>query len=69
MGDRNVKKGKSEGKVGYLYRVKRKGYERAAEELKKQIKVKAATLKRYTNKVKQYRQITLFQHNQSKFFQ
>ena len=37
------------------HRFKRKGYKRAAEELKQQMKAKAATLKRYKNRVKQYR--------------
>ena len=33
------------------------------------IKAKAVTLKRYKNRVKQYRQNRLFQSNQSKFYQ
>ena len=53
MGDRNVEEGKSEDKV---------------EELKQWIKAKAATLKRYKNRVKQYRQNRLFQSNQTKFY-
>ena len=52
-----------------LYRVKRKGYNRAAEGLKQRIKAKAATLKRYKNRVNHYRQNKLFQSNQSKFYQ
>ena len=51
------------------HRFKRKGYKRAAEELKQRIKAKAATLKRYKNRVKQYRQSRLFQSNQFKFYQ
>ena len=38
----------------HLYRVKRKERKRAAEELNQQTKAKAATLKRYKNRVKQY---------------
>ena len=55
MGDRNVEKGKSENKVDHLYRVNRKGYKKTDEELKQCIKAKAATRKRYKNRVKQYR--------------
>ena len=69
MGDRNVKKGKSEDKVRSSVSSQKKGYKGAAEELKQQIKTKAATLKQYKNRVKQYRQNRLFQSNQSKFFQ
>ena len=69
MGDKNVEKGKSDHKIGHLYRVKRKGYNRAAEGLKQRIKAKAATLKRYKNRVNHYRQNKLFQSNQSKFYQ
>ena len=54
MGDRNVEKGKSENKVDHLCRVNRNGYKRTVEELKQCIKAKAATLKRYMNRVKQY---------------
>ena len=56
-------------RLDHLYRVKRKGYKRAAEELKQRIKAKAATLRRYKNRVNQYRQNRLFQSNQSKFYQ
>ena len=69
MGDKNVEKGKSDHKIGHLYRVKRKGYNRAAEGLKQRIKAKAATLKRYKNRVNQHRQNRLFQSNQYKFYQ
>ena len=50
---------KSEDKIGI------KGYNRAAEELKQQIKAKAVT----KNRVQQYWDNKLFQSNQSKFFQ
>ena len=53
----------------HLNRVKRKGYKRAAEELKLRIKAKVDTLKQYKNRVKQYRQNRLFQSNRSKFYQ
>ena len=55
--------------MDHLYRFKRKGYKRAAEELKQGIKAKSATLKRYKNRVNQYRQNRLFQSNQCKFYQ
>ena len=54
-------------RLDHLYRVKRKGYKRAAEELKQRIKAKAVALKQYKNRVKQCRQNRLFQSNQSKF--
>ena len=70
MGDRNVEKGKVRRlRLDHLYRVKRKGYKTVAEEFKQRIKAKAATLKQYKNRVKQYRQNRLFQSNQSKFYQ
>ena len=50
-------------RLDHLYRVKRKGYKRAAEEPKQRTKAKAATLKRYKNRVNQYRQKRLFQSN------
>ena len=49
MGDRNVGKGSQKRRLDHLYRVKRKGYKGAAEELKQQIKANAATLKLYKN--------------------
>ena len=64
MRDRNVEKGKSESMIRI-----QKRYKRAAEELKERIKAKAATLKRYNNRVNQYRENRLFQSNQSKFYQ
>ena len=39
-------------KLNHLYWKERKGYKRAAEERKQQIKTKAATLKWYANRVK-----------------
>ena len=50
-------------RLDHLYWVKRKGYKRAAEELKQQIKAKAATLKWYKNRVKQYQENRLLQPN------
>ena len=69
MEDRNAENGKSEDKVGSSVLSQKERVWRAAEELKQQIKAKAATLKRYKNKGKQYRQNRLFQSNQSKFYQ
>ena len=43
-----------ERKWDNLYNVKRKGYKLAVEEFKQQIKAEGATLKQYTNTVKQY---------------
>ena len=64
-----LKKESQMTRLDYLRRGKSKGYKRAAEELKERIKAKAATLKRYKNRVKPYRQNSLFQYNQSKFYQ
>ena len=64
-----LRKESQKARLDHLYQVKRKGYKRAAEELKQRIKAKAATLKRYKNRVNQYRQNKLFQSNQSKFYQ
>ena len=56
-------------RLDHLYRVKKTGYKRTAEELKQQIKAKDATLGQYKNRVKQYQQNRLFQSNHSKFYQ
>ena len=56
-------------RLDQLYLVKRKWYKRKAEELKQLIKAKAATLKRYKNRVNRYRQNRLFLSNQSTFHQ
>ena len=40
-----LRKESQKTRLDHLYRVKRKGYKRAAEELKQRIKAKAATLK------------------------
>ena len=64
-----LKKESQKTRLDNLRRGKSKGYKRAAEELKERIKAKAATLKRYKNRVKPYRQNRLFQYNQSKFYQ
>ena len=50
-----LRKESQKTRLDHLYRVKRKGYKRAAEKLKQRIKAKAATLKRYKNRAKQYR--------------
>ena len=64
-----LRKESQRARLDHMYRVKRKEYKRVAEELKQWIKAKAATLKRYKNRVNQYRQNRLFQSNQSKFYQ
>ena len=56
-------------RLDHPYRVKWKGYKRAAEELKQRIQAKAVTLKRHRNRVNRYRQNRLLQPNQSKFYQ
>ena len=58
-----LRKESQKTRLDHLYRVKRKGYKRAAEEPKQRTKAKAATLKRYKNRVNQYRQKRLFQSN------
>ena len=58
-----LRKESQKTRLDHLYRIKRKGYKRAAEELKQRIKAKAATLKRNKNRVKQYQQNRLFQSN------
>ena len=60
--DYKLRKEKQKARLNRLYSVK--GFKRVAEELKQRIK---ATVKRYTERVKQYRQYHLFQSNQSKF--
>ena len=64
-----LRKESQKTRLDHLYRVNKKGYKKAAEEFKQRSKAKAANLKRYKNKVKQYRQNRLFQSNQSKFYQ
>ena len=56
-------------RLDHLLRIKKQGYKRVAKELKQRIKAKDVFLKRYKNRVKQYRQIRLFQSKQSKFYQ
>ena len=58
-----LRKESQKTRLDHLYRVKEKGYKRAAEELKERIKAKAGSLKRYKNRVNQYRQNRLFQSN------
>ena len=64
-----LRKESQKTRLDHLYRVKKKVYKTAAEELKQPIKAKAAILKRYKNRVKQYQQNRLFHSNQSKFYQ
>ena len=45
-----LRKESQKARLDHLYRVRRKGYKRAAEELKQRIKAKVATLKRYKNR-------------------
>ena len=64
-----LRKRSQKKRLDQLHRVKKKGYDRAAEKLKQQIKATAATLKQYKNKEKQYWQNKLFQNNQSGAYQ
>ena len=64
-----LRKESQKTRLKHFYRANRKGCKRAAEELKQQIRAKAATLKRCKNRVNQYRPNRLFQSNQSKFYQ
>ena len=56
-------------RLDHLYRIKKKGYKRADEELKKRIKAIVATFKRYKNIIRQHWQKKMFQSNRSKFYQ
>ena len=59
-----LRKESQKTRLNHLYWVRRKEYERAAADLKQQIKAKTATLKRYNNRLKQYQQNKLFQSKQ-----
>ena len=50
------------------YWLKQKGYKRVIEELKQRIKAKAAKVKRYKNRIEQFRQNRLFQTDQSRLY-
>ena len=50
------------------YWLKQKGYKRVIEELKQRIKAKAAKIKRYKNRIEQFRQNRLFQTDQSRLY-
>ena len=67
--DGKLRKETQKARLNRLYSVKKKGFKRVAEELKQRIKAKLATVKKHTQRVKQYRQNRLFQSNQSKFYE
>ena len=50
------------------YWLKQKGYKRVMEELKQRIKAKAANVKRYKNRIEQFRQNRLFKTDQSRLY-
>nr|XP_054749778.1 uncharacterized protein LOC129255450 [Lytechinus pictus] len=51
------------------YSIRRKGMKTVAEELKQRITSTTAKVKRYTDRVSQYRQNSLFENNQKRFYQ
>ena len=51
-----------------MYHMKAKGRKRVKEELKQRVTAKAAQIKRYTDRIKQYRQNRMFQDNQRRFY-
>ena len=51
------------------YSIRRKGIEVVMEELKQRLKAKRAKVRRYEQRVKQYRQNRLFKSNQKRFYQ
>ena len=61
----NLRKLRNKVKLEHFYHP----YKRLAEERQQRIKAKAATVNRYTDRVKQYRQNILSQSNQSRFYQ
>ena len=65
----SLSKGTQKERLDRMYQVKKKGFKRVAEELKQRITAKAATVKRYTDRVSQYKQNRLFQSNQAKFYE
>ena len=50
------------------YWLKQKGYKRVMEELKQRIKAQAAKVKRYKNRIEQFRQNRLFKTDQSRLY-
>ena len=50
------------------YWLKQKGHKRVMEELKQRIKAKAAKVKRYKNRIEQFRQNRLFNTDQSRLY-
>ena len=63
-----LNKEREKERLDQMYRIRRKGFKRVAEELKQRITAKSATVKRYTDRVNQYKQNRLFQSNQARFY-
>ena len=55
-------------RVDRVYYMKEKGRKRVKEELKQRVTAKAAQIKRYNDRIKQYRQNRMFQDNQRRFY-
>ena len=55
-------------KLNRRYRLREKGFRATMEEIKQRIVAKAAKIKRYTNRIKQFNDNRLFNTNQSRFF-
>ena len=51
------------------YWLKEKGYKRVIEELKQRVTAKTAKVRRYKERIKQFRQNKLFQTDQSRLYQ
>ena len=51
-----------------VYHMKEKGRKRVKEELKQRVTAKTIQIKRYTDRIKQYRQNRMFQDNQRRFY-
>ena len=51
------------------YWLKEKGYKRVIEELKQRVTAKADKIKRYKDRMKQYRHNTFFQMDQKRLYQ
>ena len=55
--------------LGRQYRTKKKGLNLVIEELKQRVTAKAAKIKRYENRIEQFRQNRMFQKNQRRLFE
>ena len=65
---KNVKK-KHKDTLQRRYKIQQKGLGRVKEEIKQRIVAKTGKIKRFSNRINQYRQNRLFQNNQHRFYQ